>query len=98
LSEIDTLSLTTLFRSFGGRWSRPPGPGPAAPPAHGSCLAALRVGAVHRQRVATGDRLGQLVHRHRVVLGDVVAGDGIEVVEAEPDRKSTRLNSSHVKI
>src|SRR5690606_39357932 len=56
-----------------------------------------------RTRRTTSEEIFDAAAAERAALERAAAGmrlrrQGVEVVEATPDRKSTRLNSSHVKI
>src|SRR5690606_41698355 len=89
---------TTLFRS-GPRRGRDGGPFPAGPPAAGPGAAApeIRGAFLHPAAAAPpkatdgADRAGQRLRARGRALQPLL-------LRPPPDRKSTRLNSSHVKI
>src|SRR5690606_24904929 len=71
-------------------------PGVYAPPVGDTALVANRAVAVG---VDVNETVGRLFNASALVTGQVtLAGGGVRAVVNVKDRKSTRLNSSHVKI
>src|SRR5690606_41513832 len=85
LATSTLLPYTTLFRSSGGQRNPDAERPPCAAPRGGGLQKHLRV---LRRNLPRGAGTSQAVRRH--VAPAAAADDG--------DRKSTRLNSSHVKI